>query len=173
MWQVFFCFTLWNSIKWLLDKNATKVFQREKSLWCFTARQRSCVKIMFSVMRVCLSTRGFHLTIIHVVLDLTIQGPPTPALPPSPSSAPPPVHDLYPHTGPLQPHTGTPGSALALLLLVIFGGQDWRLFQTWGLPMLLTSGGFYSTYSRQVVGIHLTGMLPCFIYLFLMTKRII
>ena len=41
-----------------------------------TARQRSCGKVMFSVLRVCLSRGGDgapHVTITHDALDLTVK----------------------------------------------------------------------------------------------------
>ena len=41
----------------------------------FTARQRSCGKVMFSVMSICLSMGGPHVTITHDALDLTIYEP--------------------------------------------------------------------------------------------------
>ena len=40
-----------------------------------TARQRSCRKVMFSLVSVCLFTGGPHMTITHDALDLTVQGP--------------------------------------------------------------------------------------------------
>ena len=41
----------------------------------FTARQRSCGKVMFSVMSICLSMGGPYVTITHNALDLTIYEP--------------------------------------------------------------------------------------------------
>ena len=53
----------------------------------FTAQQRSCGKVMFSVVYVRrfvhkASQRGPHVTIIHDALDLTIQGTSVPAMVP-------------------------------------------------------------------------------------------
>ena len=39
----------------------------------FTTRQRSCGKVMFSVVSVCSRGEGFHVTITHDALDLTVQ----------------------------------------------------------------------------------------------------
>ena len=46
------------------------------SVLIITACQQGCGMVMFSVMWVCQSTGGVHVTINHDVLDLTIQGPP-------------------------------------------------------------------------------------------------
>ena len=54
--------------------------QRVNEPWNFivTGYKQSCAKVMFSVMPVCHSVilgRGFHVTISHDALDLTVQGP--------------------------------------------------------------------------------------------------
>ena len=38
-----------------------------------TARKRSCGKVIFSVVSVCLQVEGTHVTIIHNALDLIIR----------------------------------------------------------------------------------------------------
>ena len=85
-----------------------------------------CRKVMFSLMCVCLLTGGFHVTISHDALSLTVPGPSVVTPPPT----------LGPH------HTGSPHT-----LLMTSGGQDWRIVQTCSsdyLPQhlpVLTSGG--------------------------------
>ena len=78
---------------------------------------------MFSVVSVC--SLGAHVTITHDALDLTVQGPPAPAL-------------ALPSLGP--PCTDTPPQRLASHpLLVTSGGQDWRPVQTCSLEYLTPS----------------------------------
>ena len=51
---------------------------------------------------------------------------------------------------------------------VTTGGKDWRPVQTCSLedlphPLVLTSDGYWSTYSWKVGGTHPTGMLSCYV----------
>ena len=55
------------------SKFGSKCARSPEDIWIFTTRQRSCGKVMFSVMSVC--WRGSHMAITHDVLDLTEQGP--------------------------------------------------------------------------------------------------
>ena len=82
----------WSLVRWLvLFANSPNQLQSRKpdilstSMDCFdifTARKRSCGKVMFSVVSVILFTQRSHVTITHNAFDLTIQGPPPwPCLP--------------------------------------------------------------------------------------------
>ena len=99
---------------------------------------------MFSVVCVCqyvCPQRGSHMAITHHALDLTVQGPMVPS-----------TLWKWDLTG-----QGSP-------LLVTSGGQDWRSVQTFSLEdsLVLTSGGYWSTYGRQAGATHPTRM-PSFL----------
>ena len=55
----------------------------QSTITLISARQRSCGKVMFSVVCVCHSIcpQGSHVTITYDALDLTVQGPPVAHLP--------------------------------------------------------------------------------------------
>ena len=93
-------------------------------LFLITARQRSCRKVMFSV--VCVSSqRVFHVTFSHDILDLTIKSP----QPHSPRPQPPLYRDT-PNLSPSHP-------------AVASGGHDWRLVLTCSLEDPPTSADIW------------------------------
>ena len=142
-----------------------------------------------SVSQVILSTKeegGAHVTITRDALDFTTQGPflALPPPPPPPKRWDPTVHKL-PWTWHLTVQRPLPsGPSPSLPLLVKSGGQDWRPLQTCSsekLPanniwwprlkicstllstwLVLTSGGYWSTYSWKVGIKHPTVMFSCF-----------
>ena len=87
--------------------------------------------------------RRSHVTITHDTLDPAIQGPSVLVLPKTCNLT-------------VQGPTGS--------LSVTSGGQDWKPVQTCLLqdpPLVLTSGGYWSTYGWQTDGTYPTGMLSC------------
>ena len=91
----------------------------------FTARQRSCRKVIFSHVSVCHSVhRGPHVSITHDVLNFNIQG----SSGPGPSSSP---YSLYRKSPKPPPQVSS-------------GGQDWGPGQTGSLedPLVLTSEAY-------------------------------
>ena len=107
-----------------------------------TTRHRSCGKVMFSVVSICLYTgqkAGSHVTIACDTLDFTVQGLHT--LPPSP--------DMGPHcTGHLPPVLLQRWNLIIqgppFTLLVTSSGHHCRSIQTCSYqdPPVLTSGGY-------------------------------
>ena len=100
----------------------------------FTARQRSCGKVMFSVMSVCQSFCSWgrsHVTITYDALDLTIQTP----LPTQTWDLT--VQGLHGHGIPLYRN---PSLTTWPALLVTSGSQDWGPVQTCSLGPLLPNG---------------------------------
>ena len=118
--------------------------------------QRSCWKVIFSVVSVRHSGGGSHVTIIHDALEVTVQDPQ-----PQLHHAPPQTSDM----GPLQEiRYGIPFAPP----LVTHSGHHWRPVQTVHLrtcsfTLVLRSGGHRSTYGLQAGGTHPTAMLSCYI----------
>ena len=104
--------------------------------------QGSCGKVMFSVVCFSLSVcpEGSHVTITHDAWDLTVQRPPS-------------CSNLFNFDLTVQePPTLCPVYRVPLVVTSI--GQDWRPVQTCSLegPLVLTSGGNWSTYTRSASG---------------------
>ena len=123
-----------------------KIHNNSIMSYSFAAHQRSCRKVMFSVMSVhqsvILTTEGAsHVTITHDALDLTIQRHPQ--------------HGVSLHRDPW---------AWNLIIEVTSGGHHWRHVQTCSFedPPVLTSGGHCSNFSRQVGDTHPIVLLSCY-----------
>ena len=98
----------------------------------FTALKRSCRKVMFLVACVCLSVhRRSHVTISHDALDLTTQGPHSPRQSQNCSTW------TSQHRDP----------------------KPW--LSSYRDPLVLTYGGYWSTYGWQASGSDPTGMVSC------------
>ena len=120
------------------------------------SRQRSCWKVIFSVVSVRHSGGGSHVTIIHDALEVTVQDPQ-----PQLHHAPPP--DIR-HGTPPRDQVWNP----LCPPLVTHSGHHWRPVQTVHLrtcsfTLVLRSGGHRSTYGLQAGGTHPTAMLSCYI----------
>ena len=107
----------------------------------FITHQRSCRKVMFLVVSVCLSVHrgkgGPHVYITHDALDLILQSPalspPPPPSPPDSPSPPPPPQALPPSD------MGLPWFKPPHPLLVKSGGRNWRPVQTCSLDLTVLS----------------------------------
>ena len=133
------------------NQSVKSIFEQSHALaQCYTSlpptnevTRRQC----FVCLSVCSGRGGGgHVIITHDALDRTIQGSSLALVPPL-------------KTWDMETPSWPPSA----------GGHYWRPVQTCSLdltvqtlPLVLTSDGHKSTYSRQTGGMHLTGLYSCF-----------
>ena len=160
--------------------------QRRRDMTVFiTTPQRSCGKVTFSVVCVCVC-RSVHRgpmwsLLTHDTLDLTIQGPywPCPSTPPKPNMGPqctatlpgPQTLDLTVH----GPRAWTKPTCWWHLVTNTgdcqhFAGGGGRSLQMNDSPQVLISDGYCSAYGWQAGGTHPTEMLSCFRVVFVFKR---